>query len=85
MIPTIARSVPKGSLEDAAGGRVKGTFNVSQLTEVTILRDAEIGLFNVDNIIGKVADDVRTGNVVRGEDGIGLLLSGVGAPNPVFP
>lgn len=64
MIPTIARPIPKGSLEDAASCGVKRAFNISQLAEVTILSDAEIWLFNIDNVISKITNNVRTGNVV---------------------
>lgn len=64
MIPAIARPIPKGSLEDTASRRVKRAFNISQFTEVTILCDAEIWLFNIDNVISKIANNVRTGNVV---------------------
>lgn len=64
MIPAIARAVSKGGLEDSASCWVKRAFDVSQFTEITILCDAEVRLFNVNNVISKIANDIRTGNVI---------------------
>ena len=85
VVPAVHDTVTGRRLEDPAVRRVIGTFDQPANTEIAVLDDADIRLFNRKHVVRKVSYRTRSGYVVIRQPFSGLCLPRVGASSRRFP
>lgn len=80
MIPAVYDSVSNVGLKDTARcGVVRALYEIAD-TEFAILCDLNIRFLDAENIISKIGNVTRTGNIVIGKQFAGFGFSWMGAP-----